>query len=59
MNQQQPTQRSAALAALVEVANGYGTATPAQVLEVATRYEIEPWDLEGMYFDATETAGEQ
>jgi hypothetical protein len=56
---QEAARRNAALLALVEVARGYGTATPAQVAQVAAEHDMEPWDLEGMYFDATETAGEQ
>jgi hypothetical protein len=55
---QTPQALQSALAALVELANGYGKATSDQIAQVAAKYEMECWNLEGMYFDATETAGE-
>lgn len=51
--------RNAALADLIETAGGYFTATPAQIAAIAERHDMECWDVEGMYFDAGEKAGEE
>jgi len=41
-----------AVNALHEVANlGTGLATPEQILSVATKFDVEPWQLEGFYLD--------
>jgi hypothetical protein len=50
-------QLTAALCALVDFAGGYN-ATPAQILEIANRFEIEAWVLEGAVFDAIDAAQE-
>lgn len=48
-----------ALNKLLDVAGGYGIATPMQILNVALDCDVQPSDLEGAYFDATETAGDE
>ena len=40
----------AAVADLVELAQGY-SATPEQIGTIAQKYDIEPWKLEGVWFD--------
>jgi hypothetical protein len=41
----------AAVNELFEVAGGYEVATPEQILAVANAFSVEPWALEGFYFD--------
>jgi hypothetical protein len=52
-------ERTAALPAtnaLVELAGGYGVATPEQIAQVAERFGITPDKLEGFYFEQGELA---
>jgi len=56
---QKQNPRNDALMALVELAGGYGVATTEQIAQVAQAYGLECWEMEGLYFDATETAGEE
>jgi len=48
-----------ALTDLICTAHGYGIATSEQIAQVASKHDMEPWKLEGFYFDATETAGDE
>ena len=48
----------AAIRELFEVQNGSGQATPAQLLEVAEKYDVEVWSLEGLYLDAVDKSAD-
>jgi DNA-binding IscR family transcriptional regulator len=51
------TQQQQALQALWDLASS--VATPEQVKQVAEQFDIEPWQLEGFYFDSIEAWGDE
>jgi hypothetical protein len=50
-------QVKAAVQALYELASS--VATPEQMLEVAEKFEVEVWAVEGYYFEYVELAGDR